>query len=239
MEMRKYIVLIVLGLFLASCNKEEKKAVTDSRQLDAFHSIELNDVFEVGLVEDSVFFIEIIGAPNMIEGVEAYVQDSVLYLDRKNGNRWYRPQSNEVQVIIHAKPLRLVTANKTCHVGTVTPITSFEFGLIFKDKASQGDLELNCNSFYFWNQDPCGGLLKLRGNASFLKLWNHAIMTVDGSDLISDYALVENDSKGDCTVNVSSQLDYRIKASGNINVYGNPSTINVLEESGEGQVVYF
>lgn len=235
--MKKYLLLGLLGILLFSCDKQGKKAITETQDLAAFHSVELNDVFDVSLMEDTAFFIEIVGSPKMVAGVEVRVEDSVLYLDRKNGNRWYRPQSNEVQVIIHSAPLNLVTANKACYVGTINPITSYEFGLVFKDKASHGSVELNCNSFYFWNNEPTGGFLRVRGQSNFLKIWNASIMTVDAEELTTGYALIENYSQGYCSATVTNTLDYVITGFGDINVYGHPGNINKIEDTGEGELI--
>lgn len=237
--MRITIFISLIGmLLLAGCDKSGKKAITIEESTAPFHTVELNDVFDVALVEDSVFYIEIIGSPKMVEGVEFRVQDSTLYLDRKNGNRWYRPGSNEVQVVIHAKPLELVVANKSCFVSTVNPITSYEFGLVFKDKSSHGKLDLNCYSFYFWNNEPTGGYLELSGNTYFLKLWNAAIMTVDAKNVTANYARIENYSKGDCTVTVNDHFDYVITGFGNIHLYGSP-VINEIQDTGEGKLIVY
>lgn len=238
MEIRRAFY-IVIGFVLLSCGKQDKKLISEELTLGPFHSVELNDVFEVSLVEDSIYYIELDGTPAMLKGVDIRVEDSVLYLDRENGNRWYRPSTNQVHVIIHAKPLDLVVANKTCDVTTVNPITSDEFGVIFKDKASHGSFELNSNSFYFWNNEPTGGYLKLFGQTNHLKIWNTAIMTVDARDLQANYALVENSSKGDCIANVSGTFDYVITGHGDIHLYGNPTTINKIEDNGVGELIKY
>lgn len=239
MEVKKNIAYLLLLFLLIGCNKEGEESLTHVRDLTPFHSVELNDVFEVSLVEDSSFYVELIATPKMLEGVEVRVEDGVLYLDRENGNRWYRPSTNQVHVVIHAKPLNLVVANKTCNVVTVNPITSDEFGIVFKDKASHGSLELNCNSFYFWNNEPTGGYLRLFGQTNHFKIWNAAIMTVDAKDLQSNYALIENYSKGDCIANVNGTFDYVITGHGDIHLYGNPTTVNEIEDSGAGELIQY
>lgn len=234
----KSVLYIAIGfLLLSSCGKAGKKAVSVEESTAPFHSVELNDVFDVSLVEDSVFYLEIIGTSKMVEGVEVRVEDSTLYLDRKNGNRWYRPGKNEVQVIIHSKPLELVVANKSCFVSTVNPITSYEFGLVFKDKSSHGKLDLNCYSFYFWNNEPTGGYLELSGTTNFLKIWNAAIMTVDAKNVTANYARIENYSKGDCTATVNGFFDYVITGFGDIHLYGAPSVINEIQDTGDGELI--
>jgi len=89
--------------------------------------------------------------------------------------------------------------------------------------------------FYYWNDFPCGGLLTLSGKAESLKLWNYAILSVDAKYLTAKTAIVENNSQGDCTVNVGEKLNYSITNKGNINLYGSPTEIieGVLNSSGQ------
>ena len=68
-------------------------------------------------------------------------------------------------------------------------------------------------------------------------MWTTAIVTVDATNTIVDNALVENDSKGDCNVFVNTLLDYSILNEGNVNVYGSPSEINLVEHSGSGELI--
>jgi hypothetical protein len=237
MEVKYLIYILSILLISISCNKQSNKKVTELIQLTSFNSIELNDVFEVQLIEDSSFFVEAEGHPSLEEGLNFKLEDTLLILDRKNGNRWFRPSNNKLIVRIHSQPLARVTANKTSNIKTLSPITSNEFGLIFKEKANEADLELNCNSFYYWNQDPCGGNLRLYGYTKHLKLWNYAIMSVDAKDLISKYTLVENDSQGDCSVWVTDHLDYKITGFGDIHLYGQPLSMQSIGDTGEGQLI--
>lgn len=237
MEIMRNFIYIFIFTALGACSKLDKKSVSIQKDVDGFHSIELNDVFDVTLVEDSVFYVEIIGVPKMVEGVEVVCTDSVLFLNRKNGNRWYRPATNEVKVIIHSKPLKLVVANQTCFIGTSRPITSDEFGLVFKGKSSLGDLELNCNSFYFWNNEPTGGLLTIRGKSNFFQIWNAAIMSVDAKDLETEYGLIENYSKGDCSIRATNTFEYAITGTGNIDLYGSPGLIVQKQLTGTGRLI--
>ena len=79
----------------------------------------------------------------------------------------------------------------------------------------------------------------MSGKTEELKIWNTAIMSVDAKNLVTEYALVENDSKGVCEVNVTNRLDYKIKGKGDIHLYGNPPEINEGEVSSTGKLIFF
>lgn len=229
--MKKILYIPLLILFFG-CKKEEKVNLIVS--LDAFHSVEINSSFEVQLQEDNSYYIEIIGSQDFVEAVEHEVSDSTLKLSSTAGNKWTHPTDKQVIIVVHAPPLKLVTANETSMVRTNTPITSHEFGLIMKGKSNTADLDVQGDIFYYWNNFPTGGLLTLRGQVHDLKIWNTGIMTVDARDMIAAYAQIENDAESDCIVTVSQKIRWAITDEGNIHVYGNPPYQEQIDHSGSG-----
>lgn len=220
---------------LSACKKQEHE--TRTIQLDAFKYIEFNSPFTVNLAEDTVFYIELVGRSKKIDKIDVKVEDSMLRLENTSNSNWLTPKE-KVILTIHSKPLREIVANETCQIKTVNPITSHEVGIIMKSKANEAELELNCNIFYYWNNFPCGGKLTLSGTTQQLKIWNTAIMSVDAQQLTTSYALVENDSKGDCTVTASDIIEYAITGSGNIHVYGGPSNVVNNGVTSSGEVIF-
>lgn len=232
----KPFFLISSIFILASCNKD-KDNVEVTREVDAFTTVHLNSTFNVSLMEDSSYYIEIIGKAKIVNQIEIVNENGVLSIERGSSNDWLSPQSNKVEIIIHSLPLSEVYANETCNIKTINPITSNEFGLVMKEKASEATLDLDCTTFYFWNNQPTGGKVILRGQCYALKLWTTALITVDANDLTCEYCIVDNGSKGDCSVRVNTLFEYRLKDNGNINIYGSPTQTNVLEHTGLGLLV--
>lgn len=233
----KQIVFISLLIFLFFACTKNNDTVVKEIKLDGFHSIELNSPFDVLLQEDTHFFIELKGNADFIKKVAYTISDSVLIIENEAKNKWLHPRTNHVEIVVHAPPLKLVTANETCFIKTVNPITSENFGLILKSKSNEANLNLDCHNFYYWNNFPTGGKVKLSGQSEELAIWNCAIMTVDAIELNVGKAYIENSSKGNCTLNVSEQIECKITGNGNVELYGNPSVINLLEESGDGKLV--
>ncbi len=220
-----YITFALILLVGYSCSKNtEDKTITDN--LPYFDSLIINSYFDVFLKEDSIFKLEIKGQEKQIDDITYAVTDGVLSITNQRKQKYLTPSKNKIEIYVYSKPLRFVNAKETCFIRTLNPITSDEFGLILDSKANTAELELNCETFYTWNVFPCGGKLTLSGESRELKIWNHALMEVDAQNLdVSDYILVENNSKGDCTVNTSAKLEYLINGSGNIISLKNPSII--------------
>ena len=236
MNMKNFVFIALLALMFASCEKEyvEKRITVD---LPAFEQVELYQTFEVYLIEDSTFFVEVVGDENFVDHAIFDVVDGILKIDNDKSLKWASPGNNVVKLYIHSNPLRSLSAKVACNIQTITPITSWEFQLILGGKVNQADLELACNTFWYWNEFPCGGHVRLRGTADIAAIWNFALMTVDAKDLIARNAKVENSSKGRCEVQVTNKFEYSITGVGDIHLHSQPNEILVGEVSSSGQLI--
>lgn len=232
----RILFAISLLFILFSCNKEKHQIVIED-DLPAFDSVLINSSFNVHLVEDSVYSIRVEGDDRYLENLHYEVTNNTLEIKIESGTKFLTPTRNQVDLYIHSKPLSLVVANSTCDVRTDNPITSDEFGLVLKSKANQATLDLDCKTFYYWNNYPCGGKLTLSGQAEEVKIWNWAIMTVDAAALKTKYALVENGARNSCAITVTEKLDYKITGEGDIFLYGSPAIIQNNGVEGTGHLI--
>lgn len=211
-------------LLILSCKKDDK-ADNIYYDLKPFSKIEINSTFDIFLKEDTLFSINIVGDKNIIESVTYFIDNDVLTIDNDRRFKWTTPKQNKIEIYISSMPLQRIYAHQTCFIKTLSPITSDEFGIVLSSKANEAELELNTKTVYYWNDFPCGGKLKLYGKTENLKIWNFAVMSVDAKDLFSNSAIVENNAKGDCIVNVTKRIEYSITGIGNIQLYGSPSEV--------------
>jgi len=75
------------------------------------------------------------------------------------------------------------------------------------------------------------------GRADQLNIWNDALMEVDASALTANRSLVVNRSGAICKVKVLDKLSYSIFNRGDIFLSGNTDVINLIEDSGEGDLI--
>ena len=236
MVKRNLIAFFALSFFLTACQKNNPEG-SITKPLADFHEIEINNNFDVFLVEDSVFFVEIQGHEKTIQKVNCIVESEVLTIDNLQKQKFTHPKTNKVTLYIHTNQLTKVSANETCQLKTVNAIHTTSFSYTAKSKANFADLEVNCTDFSYWNNFPCGGKITLRGTTNQLKIWNTAIMSIDAKGLTTGYAYIENSAKGLCEVNVANKLEYKILGDGNIEVYGAPSIIHELVKTGKGSLI--
>ena len=232
----KFWITLIAFLPLLSC-KKELSTTTLFRELSDFDTLTLNSVYEVELTQDTVNFIELTGATKIIEKIELANNNGTVSLTTNYNGNWMHPRNNKVKVRIHTNGIRLIRANETCNIQSTNTLTGNEIGLIMTSKLNEASLKLNCGTFYYWNNFPCGGKVELSGQVTSLKLWNVALMAVDAQALTCQTALVENGSKGDIKLTCLQQLTCALQGEGNIYLWGDPVDVTITEQSSTGKLL--
>jgi hypothetical protein len=242
--MKKYICLFGLAIILTSCGKNGLFSIFDDSEnlvdktinLGNFNYLKLESVFEVYLTQDTSNSLTIEGDESIIAKVSANLNDSVLEISNSYKAKWLKPKSNKVKLYLKFKVLKRIDIIETCNVQSENAITGEGLGVIFEDKLSEANLNLNCKSFYYWNNHPCGGKLTLSGNTEKLVIWNFALMSVDASNLTATEVSIENHAQGNCWVRPVNSLTFSIFGTGNIYYYGNPARIDTGEITSSGRL---
>lgn len=226
--MKIKLITILLLVLTFSCKREE---MNDGRfvELPAFNEVELKTPFVAIIENDSNYSVDIKGHSINIDKIDVRVEEGKLILENKRKLKWTTPRKNRMQVIIRSPQIEELVAQEGCYIKTQKPYKAEEFGLVLKGKTNEADLELDTEVFYYWNVFPCGGKVNLTGKTDSLKVWNFGLMTVDAKELLTYYAIVDNDSKGDCKVSVSEKFEYRNRGEGIIELYGEPKIIKPID----------
>jgi hypothetical protein len=230
--------LILLGLF-ASCHDDEALKSRRYAKLPEFYMMELNDVFDVYLIHDTTNAIEVQGHEDVITKVEFKVDTGILRISNEARVKWLAPEKGRIRLLIHSTALSSIQPNETCFITTINPIIVKDFRIVMghRPKVTEINLELNCDSFYYWNNHQCGGRVTLSGNTKVLSVYSYALMTVDAGSLMADHARVENNSKGDVTVRVQNKLEYSIRGVGDIYLRGDPGEVIPDDVTSSGRLI--
>ena len=231
-----FILLMISAFASTSCKKQLAKE-TFEKSLEEFDSLVLNSVFEVHLIQGSANTIKIEAAQKILEKITISIENNTLNIENKYNGNWMHPGKNKVVIFLMVNKLSKITANETCNIITDNTLIGDEIGLVMTSKLNQATLDLQCETFYYWNNFPCGGKLTLMGNINVLKIWNVALMAVDASKLHTNTALIENASKGDCRIFCTESVTYKLSGEGNLYVKGNPPEIVKMEESSSGKLI--
>ena len=230
---------MLLAIFLLSCDDHIGEEVTLYTGTEPFYAVELNGVFDVYLVQDTAFGVRVSAHEDIIENIKFDLDTGILRIENESMLKWAAPEKNKVKLFIHADRLSVLWPNETCYIKTLTPVISDDFNIIMghNPKLAVIDLELDCGNFRYWNNHQCGGKVTLRGRFGSATIQIYGLMTVDAAALSTNYAFVENNSKGDCHVSVSEQIEYSIRSVGDIYLYGDPREIIAHELSSSGVLI--
>jgi hypothetical protein len=235
----RLFAILLAGSLILSCEEEAYDEATHEKDLAAFHTVELNSVFDVYLIQDSIYSLKIAADQAVIKNVVYSVEEGILRIENTSRLKWLNPETNKVKLYIRANRLAQVLANETCYIKSLNPIVSDEFSVVMghDPKLAELDLELNNGSFFYWNNHQCGGKLTLRGKTSVLLAYTFGYMSVDAVSLRTDNAIVENNSKGDFEVWVNDKIEYSIRGLGDIYLYGNPAEVVLNERTSRGELI--
>lgn len=236
--MRRTIALlsiVLVGIFSA-CKKDFELSTIEA-SLAQFDTLTLNSVFEVHLIQGISNEIKIEGASKILSKVTYTIENNNLIIENNYHGNWMHPKHNKVKIYLTVDQLNRISANETCDIQTDNTLVANEIGLIMTSKLNHANLDVNCSTFYYWNNFPCGGKINLSGSCTNLKLWNVALMAVDASNLSCVDAYVDNASKGDINLRCMHQLSYKIAGEGNIINIGNPMILDKIEASGSGKLI--
>ena len=228
---------VLLLILMSSCQKKMEPGVINVA-LEEFDTLTLNSVFNVELIQGTTNSISIEGAEKIIEKVDFNIENNTLTLLNNFKGNWIYPKKNKITVKLTVNNLSRINANETCNIRTLNTLTGNEIGLVMTSKLNEATFAVDCNSFYFWNNFPCGGKINLSGSTNELKIWNVALMSVDAKNLVSNVVSIENSSKGDCRINCIQKLTYSIKGEGNIFLSGDPTELLKIEETSTGKLIY-
>ncbi|ASS50544.1 MAG: hypothetical protein A3D31_13350 [Candidatus Fluviicola riflensis] len=235
--MKNVVYLLLSCVFLLAGCAKMNNDVTKSVELEAFNEIELGESFEIELRESPTYHIEISGSEHFVDKVTFGIVNGSLVIDTDARAKWMHPKNNKIKIVIDCPALRKCTAYETCNIKTLNPITTPEFGLIVGGKLNTANIEVNNDICYFWNYYPCGGKITFNGACNQFKLWGNSLITVNARNLVTSYAYIENKANNDVSLTVTGILQYTIGGKGNIRAYGQPTVIDLISDTGEGELI--
>lgn len=233
------IILFLPGILFTceSCGKGDDEIILQQFDLPAFDSIELDAVFDVEIIEDEHYSLQITGTADVTKDLTYKIQNEKLIITNSNIKLWTHPKTNPPKLTISCKGLTRIEAKETCNIKSLNTITTETFGILLGGKLNIAELMLDCKNFYYWNTSPVGGRLTLKGKADNIAIYNGALMEVDADEFPCDLATVYNGSKSDVHVFVRQKLDYSISGTGNIYLSGNPAEIVAGELYSTGRLI--
>lgn len=232
-----YLLFVLIICFW--CCTDEYEEVTKTLSISPYSILEIESVFSIYLVEDTVYSVTIVGHKDVVNQIEATVNDGVLTLKDNNKQKWLHPSQNKVKIYVHSPEHYRIDARTSYALRSVNTIKSEQLWIVndVNVKVSEIDLMIDCRFTLYWNNYTAGGRLVLRGKSEGVQIDNHALHTINSTELEVQSGIVNNYAQGDCRIYIAQRLEYQVHGPGNIYLYGNPPEIVLLQQTSTGRLI--
>lgn len=220
---------------LFDCLKGSGKTITEERIVDDFTKIEVKNIFNIYLLQDTITKVRIKGGKNLLPLITTKVKNGTLFLDDENTCRWSRDYER-IEMYITVHHLDEITLSEPCYISSKDTIYGDNIEILALAYMNEGDLHLHYNYIYFVSSHTAGGKLTLAGNVNRAKIVTFNSIHVDAIHLVSSHAELYSKSIGDIYIYCTEKLYAEILNSGNIYYKGNPAHTDSII-TGEGQLI--
>ncbi len=214
-----------------NCLKSKGEIKSETRLLNSFKKIEINDLFNIYLVNDSIEKIEIETNENILNNVLTNVEDSVLVLNNTTKCRFLKENNKFPNLTIHIKYLNFIEINEACNIYTIDTLKINRFLIRNIGNIGFADLNIETNHFFFELWETSTGKYFIKGKTTYFTTTSYGNSYIFADNFFSKYTSVKSNSTGDYYLNCTEKIVGEIKSSGDVFLFGNPITININEES--------
>ncbi len=199
-----------------------------------FREVNARGMFEIILVQDSSYYIELEGGDKLLEYAKVNCTDSVVNLDNSNDCS-FLSNYEKIKCYLHYSDYLQLSLFEVCKVISQNPVTSI-MTLIVPAEMAEVDIQLNNPHFHFYNHKNTGGTYTFRGFSDWFVISGYYSARFILSDLTSREMHINNSSIGDMHVNADEILKVEIHNRGNIYYSGSPAIV-IDTISGTGKLL--
>ncbi|HSH51694.1 MAG TPA: DUF2807 domain-containing protein [Bacteroidales bacterium] len=237
--MKKIVFLIPIFIFY-SCTESlfnSGEIITREIKIQEFHNIEINDIFEAYIYQDTIREIIVKGGSNLIPNLTFHVnQEKTLIIDDSNSARWSRDY-DKIELHITVDTLHFLTLNAPAKVECIDTIKTPELKIFSIADYAEISVLVDCNNLYFVNSGTSGGQITLKGSTYSFGFWARASFQLFAEEFISNKITAKNESIGNCSIHATEYLSAEILKTGLIYYQGNPKTIEYINEEAKDKLI--
>ncbi len=238
MKFKLRLLLLMLPVFIASCEKENMcdcmkstgPIVTERRSLDSFHRIEVRKNVIVTLYQDTVEYVEVEAGSHLIDLVETEVNNGVLLITNLNKCNWVRSYDIEIHARVHLKNIDYIDHYGSEEISSADTL-HIDYLDIRQNNNADIHLLMNANQVLA-RQMVGGGDIYLSGNSQFCYTFGGSFGYIDARNLVSNEVQVDHRSTGEIHVHAVSSLHVYISGKGNVYYRGTPVISSEITGSG-------
>lgn len=232
------IPLFLIALF-PSCKKENRcdcikrtgSIVTETREINGFDKIFLEDNVTVFITQDSFFEVKVEAGENIVPLIKTEVIDGTLFIRNKNRCNWTRSYNKPLNVFIKMPIIKYITSDGTADIKSLNTITTDIFDVQTKNS---GNIELTVNNSKVISHMHGSGDLTLSGTTIEHACDIGGTSFLNCKNLQTANTWVHTFTTGLCYVSTSN-LTCLIDNVGDVYCYGSPGTVQEIKK-GAGQL---
>ena len=239
-------LFLILTIILAGCEKDnlfncfkkDGKTIRIEKQLDKFNALEINDMFNVFLCNDTINKVVIEGGENLLSSVSLKLENEKLTINDENNCNFIR-KYERINIYLSFCSLDSVIVNGQSKLTNIDTLKVENFRVDVYAAIAEVDLCLNCSKSLLLIRGISGstGNYKLRGSTDYSYIYCHGTAHVYADNLASNYTRVWAITTGDIFVNATEKLLVKIEDSGDIYYSGEPDNIIIIDILSTGKLI--
>lgn len=231
--MRVLITILCMLFILSGCKKANDRKcfksigdiVVESRDLEAFSAVVIDDHIDLVLTEDVQNRALVETGENLLNFIVTEVRADTLFIRDDNKCSFLRDLSYKSKVHLNTATLKYISANGSgdlISTGTISRNLTVD-GFHANGKV---ELELNCDSAAFIVNVGITEL-NLTGNVDYAYFYYFGNGNADATQLVCTDVLINWQSTGWLKLYASNALYGNISSTGNVYYSGNPAIVDV------------
>lgn len=211
--MKNYLLLLAFTLGL-SINAQD----TIEKNIGEFSTVKVYDLINLKMLRSDVNKVIISGENK--EDVQIINKNGKLKIRMKLEESY---DGNDIVVNLYYTSVDVIDANEGANVEVTEPIEQFEIDL----KAQEGsEITAELKTTYANFRAVTGGVINVSGSSKNQDISIYTGGVFNGEKFTTQQTEVSVNAGGEAYVNASELVDVRIKAGGNVYIYGEPKQIN-------------
>ncbi len=211
--MKNYLLLLAFTLGL-SINAQD----TIEKNIGEFSTVKVYDLINLKMLRSDVNKVIISGENK--DDVQIINKNGKLKIRMKLEESY---DGNDIVVNLYYTSVDVIDANEGANVEVTEPIEQFEIDL----KAQEGsEITAELKTTYANFRAVTGGIINVSGSSKNQDISIYTGGVFNGEKFTTQQTEVSVNAGGEAYVNASELVDVRIKAGGNVYIYGEPKQIN-------------
>ncbi|WP_179318709.1 head GIN domain-containing protein [Winogradskyella helgolandensis] len=210
----KYIILILAFTLGISSNAQE----SIEKQIGEFSTVKVFDLIHLKMMESDENKVVISGKNR--NDVEVVNNNGTLKI-RMNLRESY--DGNDTVVILYYTSVDEIDANEGAKVIVKEPIKQYELDLRVQEGA---EITAVLETTYANLRAVTGGIINVAGSSKNQDISIYTGGAINGKDFVTEITDVSINAAGEAYIHATESVNARIKAGGNVYIYGKPKEID-------------